>query len=67
MIPPGPGRGRIKYQTNSVAVDGQQPPTDFSPAVVSVRRLAVRHCCRSARKERQATARTDPADILVAA
>jgi hypothetical protein len=51
MSPPVTGRCRVKYQTNSVAVDGQQPPTDFSPAVVSVRRLDVRYCCRSARKE----------------
>jgi len=63
MSPPVTGRCLIKYQTNGVAVDGQQPPTDFSPAVMSVRRLAVRHCCRAARK----AAHTEPGDILVAA
>src|SRR5215472_11014578 len=50
MSPPVTGRCRVKYQTNSAAVDGQQPPTKFFPAIVSVRRLAVRHCCRSARE-----------------
>jgi len=63
MSPPVAGLCRIKYQTNSVAVDGQQPSADFSPAVMSVRRLAVRHCCRAVRK----AAHTEPGDILVAA
>ena len=31
MQVPVKGRCRVKYQTNSVAVDGQQPPDRFSP------------------------------------
>src|SRR5579871_2718724 len=37
-----------EYQTNGAAVDGQQS----RPVLVSVRRPAVRHCCRSAREGR---------------
>src|ERR1035438_6854948 len=45
------GRCRVKYQTNSVAVGWTATTEEISAPMVSVRRLAVRHCCRSAREE----------------
>ncbi len=43
------GRCRFEYQTNGAAADGQRRPEN-SARRVSVRRPAVRHCCRSARR-----------------
>jgi uncharacterized protein (DUF1330 family) len=51
MSPPVTVDAGFKYQANSVAVDGQRPPRRFSAPVVSVRRSAVRYCCRSAPEE----------------